>query len=76
MSKIRSVFIINCIFFFKIERARRAIRVFFLIRELCLSLGIEKDNHILPLTNPKSCIPIDHALDLSELTNIVSLLVM
>ncbi|KAK6643395.1 hypothetical protein RUM43_004900 [Polyplax serrata] len=49
-----------------IERARRAIRVFFLIRELCLSLGIEKDNHILPLTNPKSCIPIDHALDLNN----------
>lgn len=51
----------------QVERTRRAIRVFFLIRELCLSLGIEQDNHVLPLTNPQSCVQIDNALDLSKL---------
>ncbi|KAJ8936570.1 hypothetical protein NQ314_012266 [Rhamnusium bicolor] len=48
----------------KVERARRAIRVFFLVRNLVLTLNGEVETQ-LPLTNPQSCVQIDQALDLS-----------
>ncbi|KAL0278779.1 UNVERIFIED_CONTAM: hypothetical protein PYX00_000494 [Menopon gallinae] len=51
----------------EVERTRRAIRVFFLIRELCLSLGIEQENQVLlPLTNPLACVQMDECLDLNN----------
>ncbi|XP_030755269.1 protein CLEC16A homolog isoform X2 [Sitophilus oryzae] len=46
------------------EKARRAIRLFFLMRNSLLTLSGEVENQ-LPLTNPQSCVQIDHALDLS-----------
>ncbi len=49
----------------EVERARRAIRVFFLLRELTLTLRGEPET-ALPLTNPQSCIQVDDVLDLSE----------
>ncbi|KAJ8977756.1 hypothetical protein NQ317_001120 [Molorchus minor] len=48
----------------EVERARRAIRVFFLVRNLVLTLNGELETQ-LPLTNPQSCVQIDQALDLS-----------
>lgn len=49
----------------QVERARRAIRVFFLIRELSLTLNMEVETQ-LPLTNPANCVQIDNVLDLSK----------
>ncbi|XP_045478398.1 protein CLEC16A homolog isoform X3 [Harmonia axyridis] len=49
----------------KVERARRAIRVFFLIRDMVLMLNGEVESQ-LPLTNPQSCVQIDQALDLNN----------
>ncbi|XP_018570091.1 protein CLEC16A homolog isoform X3 [Anoplophora glabripennis] len=49
----------------EVERARRAIRVFFLVRNLVLTLNGEVENQ-LPLTNPQSCVQIDQALDLNN----------
>lgn len=48
----------------EVERARRAIRVFFLVRDAVLTLNGEIETQ-LPLTNPQSCVQIDTALDLS-----------
>ncbi|XP_006563006.2 protein CLEC16A homolog isoform X3 [Apis mellifera] len=48
-----------------VERARRAIRVFFLIRDLSLTLNMEAETQ-LPLTNPANCIQVDNVLDLSK----------
>ncbi|CAG9824726.1 unnamed protein product [Phaedon cochleariae] len=48
----------------EVERARRAIRVYFLIRNLVLTLTGEVETQ-LPLTNPQCCVQIDQALDLS-----------
>ncbi|CAG9827519.1 unnamed protein product [Diabrotica balteata] len=48
----------------EVERARRAIRVYFLVRNLVLTLNGEVESQ-LPLTNPQSCVQIDQALDLS-----------
>lgn len=48
----------------EVERARRAIRVFFLIRDVVLILNGEVETQ-LPLTNLQSCVQIDQALDLS-----------
>ncbi|KAF5277222.1 hypothetical protein FQR65_LT03928 [Abscondita terminalis] len=48
----------------EVERARRAIRVFFLVRDAVLTLNGELETQ-LPLTNPQSCVQIDTALDLS-----------
>ncbi|XP_044272607.1 protein CLEC16A homolog isoform X1 [Tribolium madens] len=48
----------------QVERARRAIRVFFLVRNVVLTLNGEMETQ-LPLTNPQSCVQIDQALDLS-----------
>ncbi|XP_076679774.1 C-type lectin domain containing ema isoform X4 [Andrena cerasifolii] len=49
----------------EVERARRAIRVFFLIRELSLTLSMEGETQ-LPLTNPANCVQVDNVLDLSK----------
>lgn len=52
----------NCV---QVERARRAIRVFFLIRELSLILNMEVETQ-LPLTNPANCVQVNNVLDLSK----------
>jgi hypothetical protein len=52
----------------QVERARRAIRVFFLIRELSLLLAMEPETQ-LPLTNPQACVQVNNVLDLSKLPN-------
>jgi len=49
----------------QVERARRAIRVFFLIRELSLTLNMEVETQ-LPLTNPANCVQVNNVLDLSK----------
>ncbi|PSN39601.1 Protein CLEC16A [Blattella germanica] len=49
----------------EVERARRAIRVFFLIRELSLMLAMEQEMQ-LPLTNPQSCVQVNNVLDLNN----------
>ncbi|XP_034180355.2 C-type lectin domain containing ema isoform X3 [Osmia lignaria lignaria] len=49
----------------EVERARRAIRVFFLIRELSLTLNMEVEAQ-LPLTNPANCVQVDNVLDLNN----------
>ncbi|XP_063904501.1 protein CLEC16A homolog isoform X3 [Zophobas morio] len=49
----------------EVERARRAIRVFFLVRNVVLTLNGEMETQ-LPLTNPQSCVQIDQALDLNN----------
>lgn len=49
----------------EVERARRAIRVFFLIRELSLILGKENETQ-LPLTNPINCVQVNNVLDLNN----------
>ncbi|KAG8195139.1 hypothetical protein JTE90_023316 [Oedothorax gibbosus] len=49
----------------EVERARRAIRVFFLLRDLSLTLQNEPETQ-LPLTNTASCIKVNDALDLNN----------
>ncbi|EEC20586.1 protein CLEC16A, putative, partial [Ixodes scapularis] len=49
----------------EVERARRAIRVFLLLRELSLALTNEKETQ-LPLTNLASCVKVDDVLDLNN----------
>ncbi|ESO85022.1 hypothetical protein LOTGIDRAFT_196246, partial [Lottia gigantea] len=49
----------------EVERARRAIRVFFLIRDLSLTLLNEIDIH-LPLTKDENCVKINDVLDLNN----------
>ncbi|XP_044589719.1 protein CLEC16A homolog isoform X3 [Cotesia glomerata] len=49
----------------EVERARRAIRVFFIIRELSLTLNKETETQ-LPLTNPANCVQVNNVLDLSK----------
>nr|XP_033335666.1 protein CLEC16A homolog isoform X5 [Megalopta genalis] len=49
----------------EVERARRAIRVFFLIRELSLAINMEVETQ-LPLTNPVNCVQVDNVLDLNN----------
>ncbi|CAH1971070.1 unnamed protein product [Acanthoscelides obtectus] len=49
----------------EVERARRAIRVYFLVRNLVLTLNGEVESQ-LPLTNPQSCVQIEQALDLNN----------
>lgn len=50
--------------FLQSEKARRAIRLFFLMRNTALLLNGEIETQ-LPLTNPQSCVQIEQALDLS-----------
>uniref|UniRef100_A0A0C9Q4M4 CLEC16A protein n=1 Tax=Fopius arisanus TaxID=64838 RepID=A0A0C9Q4M4_9HYME len=49
----------------EVERARRAIRVFFLVRELSMLLGNEPETQ-LPLTNPANCVQVGNVLDLNN----------
>lgn len=49
----------------EVEKARRAIRVFFLLRKMCQGITGETEN-LLPLTNLSTCVQIDNALDLSK----------
>lgn len=49
----------------EVERARRTIRVFFLLRDLSLTLRMEPENQ-LPLTNPQACIQVKDVLDLNN----------
>ncbi|XP_066588099.1 protein CLEC16A homolog [Prorops nasuta] len=49
----------------EVERARRAIRVFFLVRELWLTLNAEVETQ-LPLTNPANCVQVNNVLDLNN----------
>lgn len=49
----------------EVERARRAIRVFFLIRDLSLTLLKEEEVH-LPLTKDHECIKANEILDLNN----------
>lgn len=50
----------------EVEKARRAIRVFFLLRRMCQTITGEQES-LLPLTNPAQCVQIENALDLSML---------
>lgn len=49
----------------EVEKARRAIRVYFLLRRLCQLMNYEEET-VLPLTNYSTCINVDNILDLSE----------
>ncbi|XP_071535234.1 protein CLEC16A homolog isoform X2 [Panulirus ornatus] len=49
----------------EVERARRAMRVFFLVREISLAVRDEPDTH-LPLTNPAACVQVADVLDLNN----------
>lgn len=49
----------------EVERARRAIRVFFLVRELSMLLSKEPEGQ-LPLTNPGNCVQVGNVLDLNN----------
>nr|XP_029718817.1 protein CLEC16A homolog isoform X2 [Aedes albopictus] len=59
----------------EVEKARRAIRVFFLLRRMCQSINGEKEL-LLPLTNPNQCVQIDNALDLNNSDLIACTVVM
>lgn len=49
----------------EVEKARRAIRVYLLLRKLCQQMNYEQET-ILPLTHELSCIHVDDILDLSK----------
>lgn len=49
----------------EVERARRAIRVFLMVRELSLVLGMEEER-ALPLTDSSACVQVDHVLNLNN----------
>ncbi|XP_022252132.1 protein CLEC16A homolog, partial [Limulus polyphemus] len=49
----------------EVERARQAIRVFFILRDLTLSLGGETETQ-LPLTNLNNCVKVNEVLDLTH----------
>lgn len=49
----------------EVERARRAIRVFFLIRDLSYTLRQEPEND-LPLTKDEECVKVNDVLDLNN----------
>lgn len=59
----------------EVEHARRAIRVFFLIRELSLTLNSESEIQ-LPLTNPQKCVQVDSVLNLNNSDLIACTVVM
>lgn len=54
----------------EVEKARRAIRVYFLLRQLCQQMSYEEET-VLPLTKHCTCISIDNILNLSKLTFLV-----
>lgn len=49
----------------EVEKARRAIRVYFFIRKLCQQIFGEEEA-LLPLTNLDACVHVDNILDLSK----------
>lgn len=49
----------------EVEKARRAIRLFFLLRRMCQTISGDKEA-LLPLTNLNQCVQIENALDLSR----------
>ncbi|XP_058447400.1 protein CLEC16A homolog [Malaya genurostris] len=49
----------------EVEKARRAIRVFFLLRRMCQCITGEKET-LLPLTNISHCVQVENALDLNN----------
>ncbi|XP_058821667.1 protein CLEC16A homolog isoform X2 [Topomyia yanbarensis] len=49
----------------EVEKARRAIRVFFMLRRMCQSITGEKETQ-LPLTNLSQCVQVENALDLNN----------
>lgn len=49
----------------EVEKARKAIRVFFYLRKLCQIIVNERET-LMPLTNPELCVQVDNILDLSE----------
>lgn len=49
----------------EVEKASKAIRIFFLLRRICQQLLSEKETQ-LPLTRNVELVQIDHVLDLSE----------
>ncbi|CAG7730743.1 unnamed protein product [Allacma fusca] len=49
----------------EVERSRRAMRVYFILRKLSLTLRNEKEKY-LPLTNTQTCVNIDDNLDLTN----------
>lgn len=49
----------------QVEKARRAMRVYFYLRKLCQNI-IHEHETLLPLTNPDACIKVDQILDLSK----------
>lgn len=49
----------------EVEKARRAIRVYFLLRRLGQQMNYEEET-ILPLTNHSACITVDAILNLSK----------
>ncbi|XP_055303259.1 protein CLEC16A homolog [Sitodiplosis mosellana] len=49
----------------EVEKARRAIRVYFLLRRLCQEMNYEEET-VLPLTNFSACINVDNILDLNN----------
>uniref|UniRef100_A0A182JKP4 FPL domain-containing protein n=1 Tax=Anopheles atroparvus TaxID=41427 RepID=A0A182JKP4_ANOAO len=59
----------------EVEKARRAIRVFFLLRRMCQTIAGEKET-LLPLTNLGQCVQIDNALDLNNSDLIACTVVM
>lgn len=52
------------------EKLKQSIRVFFLLRDLCLHLVNEKENQ-LPLTKQEALVKENDALDLSKILRLV-----
>lgn len=59
----------------EVEKARRAIRVFFYLRKMCQNVSGETEN-LLPLSNPNTCIQVDNVLDLNNSDLIACTVVM
>ncbi|XP_058057293.1 protein CLEC16A homolog isoform X1 [Anopheles bellator] len=59
----------------EVEKARRAIRVFFLLRRMCQTITDERET-LLPLTNSAQCVQLDNALDLNNSDLIACTVVM
>lgn len=54
----------------EVEKARRSIRVYFLLRKLCQQVSYEEET-LLPLTNQSNCVQVENVLDLSKLFKMV-----
>ncbi|KAL5292585.1 CLEC16A family protein [Megaselia abdita] len=49
----------------EVEKARRAIRIFFHLRKICQTF-LNEEETLLPLTNVKNCVNMDNVLDLNN----------